>query len=47
MKQLLVTLIVLVAINYGNQFYFKRFDLTHDKRYTLYRNFYEHHRANR
>jgi gliding-associated putative ABC transporter substrate-binding component GldG len=25
----------LVAINYGNQFYFKRFDLTHDKRYTL------------
>jgi len=35
MKQLLVTLIVLVAINYGNQFYFKRFDLTHDKRYTL------------
>jgi gliding-associated putative ABC transporter substrate-binding component GldG len=35
MKQLLVTLIVLVAINFGNQFYFKRFDLTHDKRYTL------------
>ena len=35
LKQLLVTLIVLVAINYGNQFYFKRFDLTHDKRYTL------------
>ena len=35
MKQLLVTLILLVAINYGNQFYFKRFDLTHDKRYTL------------
>ncbi|MCU0350360.1 MAG: Gldg family protein, partial [Flavobacterium sp.] len=35
MKQLLVTLIVLVAINYGNQYYFKRFDLTHDKRYTL------------
>ena len=35
MKQLLVTLIVLVTINYGNQLYFKRFDLTHDKRYTL------------
>lgn len=35
MKQLLFTLLVLVAINYGNQFYFKRFDLTHDKRYTL------------
>ena len=35
MKQLLVTLILLVAINYGNQLYFKRFDLTHDKRYTL------------
>lgn len=35
MKQLLVTLILLVTINYGNQFYFKRFDLTHDSRYTL------------
>lgn len=35
LKQLLVTLIILVAINYGNQYYFKRFDLTHDKRYTL------------
>lgn len=35
LQQLLVTVVILVAINYGSQFYFKRFDLTQDKRYTL------------
>lgn len=35
LKQLVVTLIVLLAINFAGNYYFKRFDLTHDKRYTL------------
>jgi len=34
-QQLLVTIIVLVLLNFVSTFYFKRFDLTHDKRYTL------------
>lgn len=35
LKKLLLIIIVLVAINIFNQYFFKRFDLTHDKRYTL------------
>lgn len=35
LKQLLFTIVVLIAINYGSQYIFKRFDLTQDKRYTL------------
>lgn len=35
LKQLVVTLIVLVALNFAGNYVFKRFDLTHDKRYTL------------
>ncbi|MEZ4853314.1 gliding motility-associated ABC transporter substrate-binding protein GldG [Flavobacterium sp.] len=34
-KQIIIILIVLIGINYISTFYFKRFDLTHDKRYTL------------
>lgn len=34
-KQLVVTAIVLLAVNFGGYYYFKRFDLTHDQRYTL------------
>ncbi|OIQ16622.1 MAG: gliding motility-associated ABC transporter substrate-binding protein GldG [Flavobacterium sp. MedPE-SWcel] len=34
-KQLVITVIVLLALNFAGNFYFKRFDLTHDKRYTL------------
>lgn len=35
LKQLVITAIILLAINFGGYYYFKRFDLTHDKRYTL------------
>lgn len=35
LKQLVITLIVLVALNFAGNYFFKRFDLTHDKRYTL------------
>ncbi|WP_294818517.1 gliding motility-associated ABC transporter substrate-binding protein GldG [uncultured Flavobacterium sp.] len=35
LKQLAVTIIVLVALNFAGNYFFKRFDLTHDKRYTL------------
>lgn len=35
LKQLVITLIVLLAVNFASNYYFKRFDLTHDKRYTL------------
>jgi gliding-associated putative ABC transporter substrate-binding component GldG len=35
LKQLVITLIALVAINLAGNYFFKRFDLTHDKRYTL------------
>ena len=35
LKQLVITAIVLLALNFGGYYYFKRFDLTHDKRYTL------------
>lgn len=35
LKKLLLVIVVLVAINVLNQYFFKRFDLTHDKRYTL------------
>jgi gliding-associated putative ABC transporter substrate-binding component GldG len=35
LKQLLITIGVLIAINFGGYYIFKRFDLTHDKRYTL------------
>lgn len=34
-KQFVIILIALVGINYISSFYFKRFDLTQDKRYTL------------
>lgn len=34
-KQIIVILIVLFGINYIGSYFFKRFDLTHDKRYTL------------
>ena len=32
---LILTIVALVAINFAGQYVFKRFDLTHDKRYTL------------
>ncbi|UOX32730.1 gliding motility-associated ABC transporter substrate-binding protein GldG [Flavobacterium sediminilitoris] len=35
LKSLFITIIVLIAINFGSNYYFKRFDLTQDKRYTL------------
>jgi gliding-associated putative ABC transporter substrate-binding component GldG len=35
LKQLAITVIILVALNFAGNYYFKRFDLTHDKRYTL------------
>jgi len=35
LKQLVVTAIVLLVLNFAGIYYFKRFDLTHDKRYTL------------
>jgi gliding-associated putative ABC transporter substrate-binding component GldG len=34
-KQLLITIIVLLALNFAGNYFFKRFDLTQDKRYTL------------
>lgn len=34
-KQLLLLLLVLVVANFGGHYFFKRFDLTQDKRYTL------------
>ncbi len=34
-KQLVITVIILLAVNFGGYYYFKRFDLTQDKRYTL------------
>lgn len=35
LKQLAITAIVLLALNFGGYYYFHRFDLTQDKRYTL------------
>ncbi|RZJ58618.1 MAG: gliding motility-associated ABC transporter substrate-binding protein GldG, partial [Flavobacterium sp.] len=35
LKQLGVVIIVALALNFAGNFYFKRFDLTHDKRFTL------------
>jgi gliding-associated putative ABC transporter substrate-binding component GldG len=35
LKQLVITAIVLLALNFGGYYYFHRFDLTKDKRYTL------------
>lgn len=35
LKQLVITIIVLLALNFAGNYFFKRFDLTHDKRYTL------------
>ncbi len=35
LKNIGLIIIGLVAINFASHFYFKRFDLTHDKRYTL------------
>ncbi|TRW24287.1 gliding motility-associated ABC transporter substrate-binding protein GldG [Flavobacterium zepuense] len=34
-KQLVITLLVLLALNFAGYYFFKRIDLTHDKRYTL------------
>lgn len=34
-KHIIILIVVLIAINYLSSFIFKRFDLTHDKRYTL------------
>jgi gliding-associated putative ABC transporter substrate-binding component GldG len=35
LQQLALTLVVLIVLNFGGQYIFKRFDLTQDKRYTL------------
>lgn len=35
LKQLGIIIIALLAVNFAAQYFFKRFDLTHDKRYTL------------
>jgi gliding-associated putative ABC transporter substrate-binding component GldG len=35
LKQLAITVLILVALNFAGNYLFKRFDLTHDKRYTL------------
>lgn len=35
LKQLGITIIAILALNFAAQYFFKRFDLTHDKRYTL------------
>lgn len=35
LKKLVITVIILVAINFAGSYFFKRFDMTHDKRYTL------------
>lgn len=34
-QQLVLLIVVIIALNVGGRFLFKRFDLTHDKRYTL------------
>ncbi len=34
-KQLLAIILILLAINFAGNYFFKRFDLTHDNRYTL------------
>lgn len=35
LKQLVITAIILLALNFGGYYFFHRFDLTQDKRYTL------------
>lgn len=35
LKGLAITIIALIALNFAGNYFFKRFDLTHDKRYTL------------
>ena len=35
LKRLVITIIVLVALNFAGNYFFKRFDMTQDKRYTL------------
>lgn len=35
LKQLGIIIIAILALNFAAQYFFKRFDLTHDKRYTL------------
>lgn len=35
LKQLGIILVAILALNFASQYFFKRFDLTHDKRYTL------------
>lgn len=35
LRQLLIIVGVLIALNFAGNYFFKRFDLTHDKRYTL------------
>jgi gliding-associated putative ABC transporter substrate-binding component GldG len=35
LKQLILIVAVVVAVNFAGNYFFKRFDLTHDKRYTL------------
>jgi gliding-associated putative ABC transporter substrate-binding component GldG len=35
LKQLVITIVVLLVLNFAGNYIFKRFDLTHDKRYTL------------
>ena len=35
LKQLSIVIILLIAANIAGNFFFKRFDLTKDKRYTL------------
>ena len=34
-KQLIITVYIVNCLNFAGNYYFKRFDLTHDKRYTL------------
>jgi len=34
-KQLIITLLILLIVNFAGYYFFKRIDLTHDKRYTL------------
>jgi len=35
LKQLGIVIVAILALNFAAQYFFKRFDLTHDKRYTL------------
>ena len=35
LKRLIITIIILVALNFAGNYFFKRFDMTQDKRYTL------------